>query len=123
MGLSKHHGLPCLYCQRPMNRRDERLRPTRDHFLPRSQGGREIVVCCSVCNTVKADMLPDQWLAYMEATPKWWLLTKIELRASRRRILIATPGMKLRKSVRQGSPPAAPVVVPPALIFANEAAE
>lgn len=117
MALSKHHGLPCCYCARPMNLHDARMRPTRDHLLPRSQGGREIVVACITCNAIKADMLPDQWAAFMATHPKWWLMTAAERRLSRRTALIVTPGMKLRKAYRQGSPPAPPVIVPPELIF------
>jgi hypothetical protein len=31
------------------------------------------VWCCTLCNNIKADMMPEAWLAFMEANPNWWL--------------------------------------------------
>lgn len=44
----------CVYCDEPLT---ERTR-TRDHFVPRSKGGRgsdNIVPSCSMCNNAKGD--------------------------------------------------------------------
>jgi HNH endonuclease len=101
------HGKPCPYCKRGMNLHSFNLRPTRDHVVPKSRGGRDTVICCNKCNGIKGDMLPHEWEAYMRANPGWWLLSKAERRRRQR-----PP-----RAPRQGTPPAPPVVVPPALIF------
>jgi hypothetical protein len=57
----------------------------------------------------------------MRANPRWWTLTKAERRARAR----ATKeqqrtekwGARVKRRELQGSPPAAPVVVPPELIW------
>jgi hypothetical protein len=67
-----------------MNLHDFHLRPTWDHVVPRSRGGRERIVCCHKCNGIKGDMMPDEWRAYMTANPSWWLLTRAERRARNR---------------------------------------
>jgi len=113
-----HHGKPCPYCKRPMDRRSFHLQPTRDHVIPRCRGGRKLIICCLKCNGIKGDMLPDVWAAYMAANPGWWKLSKAELRRRRR--------MGVRKYdhpnckgnlIRQGSPPPKPVIVPPEFIW------
>jgi hypothetical protein len=115
----RSHGLPCFYCQRPMQRYHRTLEPTRDHVVPKSRNGRKIVICCIKCNGMKADMLPEEWTGFMAAHPQWWLLTKYDLRAIRRAPKAAAREAKWgpRKPARQGSPPAKPVVVPPELIW------
>lgn len=119
-----HHGKPCPYCQRNMNTRDTRLHPTRDHVIPRCRGGTAKIICCLTCNGIKADMLPEEWDGFMEANPGWWHLTRVELRLIKRgmRGLTVIPrsrGMRRIKcgGVRQGTAPAPPVIVPPALIW------
>jgi hypothetical protein len=118
------HGSPCPYCQRPMERHHPKLEPTRDHVMPQSRNGKEIIIVCLQCNMIKADMLPDQWAIFMETNPGWWLLSKADLRAARRGV--NTPGLEAHRNdrrerkarlARQGSPPAKPVVVPPELIW------
>lgn len=50
----------CAYCRVKLSAHNT----TRDHFIPRSQGGRNganIVPACVICNTNKADMDPDKW--------------------------------------------------------------
>lgn len=113
------HGLPCPYCGRQMDLRNAKLIPTRDHVIPRCRGGTELVICCITCNTIKADMLPDQWRAYMTANPDWWLLTRAERRARARanREDVRTEKWGPRRHGRQGTPPAKPVVVPAHLIY------
>lgn len=103
LSRKNHHGKPCPYCRRQMNLHDFHLRPTWDHVVPKSRGGRERIVCCHKCNGIKGDIMPDQWAAYMAANPGWWLLTRAERRA--------------RRVARQGSAPAPPTVVPPVLIY------
>ena len=119
MSRQLHHGKHCPYCRRQMNLHDSHLRPTWDHIVPKSRGGKEKIVCCNKCNGIKGDMMPDQWAVYMAANPGWWLLTRAELRAraraSREAFRLAKWGP--RRAERQGSAPAAPVVVPPPLIW------
>jgi hypothetical protein len=104
-----------------MNRNSNQLQPTRDHLVPRSHGGRSIIICCLQCNGIKADMLPDQWASYMAANPGWWLLTRAERRARAREPRKAARLAKWgpRQPLRQGSPKPAPVVVPPELIYSK----
>lgn len=121
----RHHGKPCGYCSRPMDKNSDALRATRDHSIPRSKGGTSSpkIICCHKCNGLKGDMLPDEWAAYMRANPRWWLLTHAERRASRRadrdKKRVEKWGARLarRDRERQGSPLPGPVVVPPELIY------
>lgn len=97
-----------------------KLRPTHDHVVPASRGGRALIVACIQCNGIKADMLPDQWAAFMAAHPGWWLMDKLALRAARR--MASTPGIQHRAQFsihRPRSRKPGPVVVPPELIYAN----
>lgn len=117
-------GSPCPYCKRTMDRTDPtgKLRPTKDHVLPRSKGGRglraKVVICCSICNGIKGDMMPDIWDAYMRDNPSWWLLTRQERRRRNRTNREAERTAKWGpRHARQGSPPPGPVVVPPALVY------
>jgi HNH endonuclease len=107
----RHHGKPCGYCQRPMDKNSETLSATRDHTVPRCRGGSKsaIVICCRKCNGLKGDMLPAEWAAYMTANPGWWQ-TREQKRAEK---------WKVRRKRRelQGYPPPGPVVVPPELIY------
>jgi hypothetical protein len=118
-------GKPCPYCTRTMEQLDHpRLAPTRDHVEPQSKGGKTIVIACTQCNMIKADMTAEQWAGFMRSHPGWWKLSMHQLRLIRRKI--GTPGLvawrndrreaKLRK---QGSPPAKPVVVPVGLIWSD----
>lgn len=65
-------GQPCAYCKRPMSIKEPGLWPTRDHVVPLSKGGRETVWACFLCNQLKADMMPDDWEAFMASFPQWW---------------------------------------------------
>lgn len=56
-----------------MNVHDPAVIPTRDHVLPRSRGGRVTVPACWTCNNIKGDMTPQQWEAFMQANPQWWI--------------------------------------------------
>ena len=44
---------------------------TIDHVIPMSKGGdhdlNNLVVCCSSCNSLKQDKLPEEWLAFKAA--------------------------------------------------------
>ena len=35
--------------------------PTRDHIVPRSEGGKQTVWACYACNQLKGDMPPVEW--------------------------------------------------------------
>lgn len=103
-----------------MERHHPKLQPTHDHIVPVSRGGRAVIVACIQCNGIKADMLPEQWAAFMAANPGWWLLDKLALRAARR--MVSTPGIQHRTQFGIYRPRArkpGPVVVPPELIYAN----
>lgn len=113
----KHHGQACPYCYRAMDRRDVRLHPTRDHVLPICRGGTQKIICCATCNGIKADMLPEVWNAFMEDHPGWWKLSRAELRAIRRKERGLAPRRSRRLRWLQGTAPAAPIVVPPPLIY------
>lgn len=125
VSLRSHQGKPCSYCQRLMLHLTHRtLAPTRDHVVPKSRGGRAVVVCCITCNGIKGNMLPEEWESFMAAYPEWWKLTKLELRAIWRAPRKAARDEKWgpRRRLRQGTPPAAPVVVPPEYIWPSCAA-
>ncbi len=119
----RHHGRPCGYCQRPMDKNSFHLSASRDHTVPRSKGGRKSpqIICCRYCNSLKRDMMPAEWDAYMLANPSWWTLTKAERRARARlakdKKRVEKWGARLKRRELQGSPPAGPVVVPPELIW------
>jgi 5-methylcytosine-specific restriction endonuclease McrA len=60
----------CYYCHRPVhcvtcepNHGNDKLRATRDHFVPKSHGGRDrgpnIVLACKGCNSAKGAEMPD----------------------------------------------------------------
>lgn len=74
--LKKQRGVgePCFYCKRPMMDKSSQngLAVTRDHYHPRSKGGRRIVLACRTCNSIKKDMLPDDWRDFMRCFPTWW---------------------------------------------------
>lgn len=73
IGYREASGAPCPYCQRPMDARNRRLMPTKDHTTPKSLGGQHTIWCCYQCNEIKADMLWERWRSFMSAYPKWWL--------------------------------------------------
>lgn len=74
----KGNGHLCTYCRRVMEARGNRSRlaATMDHVLPKSKGGGgpwvRKIWCCRQCNTLKADMMPEDWSAFMVAYPEWW---------------------------------------------------
>jgi 5-methylcytosine-specific restriction endonuclease McrA len=39
---------------------------TKDHFWPKSKGGKLMVYCCVRCNTQKGSKTPLQWARYIE---------------------------------------------------------
>lgn len=52
----------CPYCGGVMSDGPRGSSPTRDHVVPRSAGGRAILICCWTCNHRKGDMMPDDFL-------------------------------------------------------------
>lgn len=117
MNRKSHHGKACPYCGRLMDLGSVALQPTRDHIVPQSRGGRAVVICCSKCNAIKADMMPEVWAAYMAANPGWWMMTRAERRARARSARGLGQPLVFKRRQRQGSPPAPPVIVPPELIW------
>jgi hypothetical protein len=49
----------CYYC-------GQEERCTVDHFYPKSKGGKLKVYACRLCQRTKADMLPEQYINYIE---------------------------------------------------------
>lgn len=99
-----------------MDRRVAWLHPTRDHVLPRSRGGTRTVICCATCNGIKGDMLPDAWERFMAANPRWWKMSRLELRLLRRHLARLETFRSIARQ-RQGTAPMPPVIVPPELIW------
>jgi hypothetical protein len=120
------HGQRCPYCDRTMQLGHPRLNPTRDHFVPQSQGGTgaDIIMACLQCNNIKGDMMPEQWTRFMEGFPKWWTLPRTAL--NRARSTVNTPGIQHRAPSTTRPRPKlkskrAPVVVPAELIWKTKA--
>jgi hypothetical protein len=59
------------------------LRPTRDHVIPKSRGGRKMVWCCFICNAVKRDMNEDAWAIYRAEHDEWWVAGRRAQKAMR----------------------------------------
>lgn len=72
-------GQRCAYCERALHQPSDRtdLRATRDHVLPRVNGGQHKVWSCSACNNLKGSLLPAQWSSFMHANPEWWKLGRV----------------------------------------------
>ena len=69
---AKGEGKPCAYCGLKMvssQARGDIRQATRDHIIPRSQGGSlkrsNRVHCCARCNFHKADMSLEDWLTLL----------------------------------------------------------
>jgi hypothetical protein len=96
-----------------------KLNPTREHFIPQSQGGTgaDIIMACLQCNGIKGDMMPEQWARFMEHHPKWWTFGRTQL--NRARCTVSTPGIQLpaRLMPPKPKPKRSPLVVPPELIW------
>lgn len=64
--LKKRYGR-CHWCGR---RFGKKASVTLDHIHPLSKGGKNTVdnlaLCCSLCNSVKSNHSPTEWLAYLE---------------------------------------------------------
>lgn len=105
-----------------MDRASAKLQATRDHVNPRSKGGGVVVICCTTCNGIKGDMNPEDWLQFMAEHPRWWALTKLQLRDIRRKLLgLPSRKQKLRHfrfvEARKQGVARTPVIVPAHLIF------
>jgi len=44
-------------------------RCTRDHFYPKSKGGRLTVPACEICQRTKGAKMPRHWISYLEKHP------------------------------------------------------
>lgn len=73
--MSRERGKPCTYCRRLVvgRRSASMLAATMDHVIPKSRGGTKTVLACRQCNSLKRDMMPDEWEAFMSDNPTWWL--------------------------------------------------
>lgn len=98
------YNMNCVYCGRETFP-GSRLRinhpqtRTRDHVIPLSRGGLDTkenrVIACLRCNNIKGNMMPDEWAAYMEATPMWWTLTRYQ----RRLRALGNPPLPMAESI------------------------
>ncbi|SCB53453.1 HNH endonuclease [Bradyrhizobium yuanmingense] len=79
--------MQCTYCKRETRparlvRLNDPLTRTDDHVVPLGRGGLDTkenrVPACLRCNSIKGDMMPDEWAAYMAANPMWWTLTRYQ---------------------------------------------
>lgn len=52
----------CFYCGAMEN-------CTRDHFIPKSKGGKITVPACALCQRTKRDMMPLEFVEYMQKHP------------------------------------------------------
>jgi hypothetical protein len=64
----------CYWCKRQLlaTTAISVLAATRDHVIPECRGGTKIVWACFGCNNMKGNMMPHEWLRYMEMNPEWW---------------------------------------------------
>lgn len=69
--VEKQVGKPCYWCNRRMDK-GRGLWPTRDHVVPRSQGGTVTVWACEGCNSVRGDMTAEMWRAFLTREPEAW---------------------------------------------------
>lgn len=64
----------CFYCRCAMDLGGSGpSRATRDHFIPRSRGGKQagnLVGACYTCNHTKSAMSADEFIAWYEAQLK-----------------------------------------------------
>lgn len=85
-------GQPCPYCSRVMRTHDDGgeivssndpLYPTRDHIVPRAQGGEDaignVAVVCRSCNDIKSDLTVVEWrdLMLAEGDPQAEILSAL----------------------------------------------
>lgn len=69
----------CAYCERHFDADYLSLskdrRPTRDHFIPISKGGKHrndnIYIVCQYCNTLKSNFLPEEFIYWLRCKIKW----------------------------------------------------
>lgn len=54
----------CYYCAK-----EERC--TRDHFIPRSKGGKLTVWACQKCQDTKKDLMPLEWLGIIHTISEY----------------------------------------------------
>jgi len=50
-----YYGRLCVYCSRT------NVKLTRDHWIPKSKGGIDIVPACFECNQAKKDKMPHEF--------------------------------------------------------------
>lgn len=76
--LARFHLHRCHYCDRTMHfyksglskKEHKQRRPSRDHVIARSRGGKGIehnrVICCSWCNSTKGSHSYEDFVAWIE---------------------------------------------------------
>jgi hypothetical protein len=57
-GATKGNANKCWYC-------GQEEVCTKDHFVPRSKGGKIKVYACRLCQRTKGHMMPLEWLEYI----------------------------------------------------------
>lgn len=80
-------GTRCTYCDRKLDPPGSagKLTATRDHVVPKSKWvpmdrifGARLVWACRQCNSIKGDMMPQDWSAFMKANPNWWTYPNLQ---------------------------------------------
>lgn len=85
MARGRGKGERCTYCRRTMEASTARslLAATRDHLVPQCMDGTVTVWCCYQCNSLKANLTPAQWTAFMLNNPEWWKKPAFRKRVAR----------------------------------------
>ncbi len=89
-------GKHCYYCGIELY---EGINKSKDHFWPKSLGGRLKVRCCKSCNTMKKNFTPEGFIAHLQSlkklNPDRYFSLKLD------RMIFATQGLwrKIKKSI------------------------
>ena len=67
---------PCFWCGIDLSqpRQDKQRSPnkrTRDHVLPKCDGGTVTVWCCNACNSIKGNIEPQEWVEFISTAGPW----------------------------------------------------
>lgn len=82
-------GRQCPYCGTQMAITSRLYHPTRDHLIPRKDGGNVCIIVCFSCNNLKADTPLEDWLLFMlEHRPKQLLNTMRAISAVRHALTV-----------------------------------
>lgn len=60
---------------------------TKDHFFPKSKGGTFLVYACAVCQRVKANLSPKEWVTYITFSSAFTVEYKLRVMDSVRNLI------------------------------------